>query len=111
VQTNNATYGASETQQQLAMGRLRAVEHGRSVAVAATSGISALIAPDGTVLDRSSVFTRAVLQRRLPLRDTITVADRLGGWPELGLSVVGAGAVAVAATIAAGRVRRRGRVV
>ncbi|MFL6136792.1 MAG: apolipoprotein N-acyltransferase [Frankiaceae bacterium] len=111
VQTNNATYGYSETRQQLAMGRLRAVEHGRSVAVAATSGISALIAPDGSVLARSEVFTRAALERRLPLRDTITVADHLGAWPELGLSALGAVAtgVAVAAAIAAATARRRGR--
>ncbi|HUR51498.1 MAG TPA: apolipoprotein N-acyltransferase, partial [Mycobacteriales bacterium] len=48
VQTNNATFGRSgETSQQLAMGRLRAVEHGRAVLVAATSGVSAVIAPDG----------------------------------------------------------------
>jgi apolipoprotein N-acyltransferase len=48
VQTNNATFGYSgESRQQLAMGRLRAVEHGRTVLVAATSGVSAVIAPDG----------------------------------------------------------------
>ena len=52
VQTNNATFGRSaQTAQQLAMGRLRAVEHGRAVLVAATSGISAVIAPDGTLTD------------------------------------------------------------
>ena len=48
VQTNNATFGRTpETEQQLAMSRLRAVEHGRWVLVAATSGVSATIAPDG----------------------------------------------------------------
>ena len=48
VQTNNATFGRSnETWQQLAMGRLRAIEHGRPVLVAATSGVSAVIDPDG----------------------------------------------------------------
>ena len=36
------------------MSRLRAVEHGRSVAVAATSGISAVVAPDGSVLRSST---------------------------------------------------------
>ena len=45
VQTNNATYGRTgQPEQQLAMSRLRAVEHGRAVLVAATSGISAIIA-------------------------------------------------------------------
>ena len=48
VQTNNATFGyTDESAQQLAMSRLRAVEFGRTVAVAATSGISAIVAPDG----------------------------------------------------------------
>ena len=60
VQTNNATFGRSgETAQQLAMGRLRAVEHGRAVLVAATSGISAVIAPDGRL-----VSTRRRCSRR-----------------------------------------------
>ena len=46
VQTNNATFGYThESEQQLAMSRLRAVETGRTVAVAATSGISAIVAP------------------------------------------------------------------
>lgn len=51
VQTNNATYARSgQPEQQLAMSRLRAVEHGRAVLIAATSGISAVIAPDGSVV-------------------------------------------------------------
>ena len=51
VQTNNATYnGTGQPQQQMAMSRLRAVEHGRTVLVAATSGISAVVAPDGEVV-------------------------------------------------------------
>ena len=33
--------------------RLRAVEHGRAVVTAATSGISAIVAPDGTIEQRS----------------------------------------------------------
>ncbi|HEX5567023.1 MAG TPA: apolipoprotein N-acyltransferase, partial [Streptomyces sp.] len=49
VQTNNATYGhTGQPEQQLVMSRLRAVEHGRAVVTAAPSGISAVVAPDGT---------------------------------------------------------------
>ncbi len=45
VQTNNATYGGtSQPAQQLGIERIRAVEFGRSVLVAATSGITAVIA-------------------------------------------------------------------
>jgi apolipoprotein N-acyltransferase len=89
VQTNNATYGPSETSQQLAMARLRAIEHGRAVLVAATSGISAFISPDGRVLDSSKVFTQKVLVDRVPLRDTLTIADRLGAGPERVLALIG----------------------
>jgi apolipoprotein N-acyltransferase len=90
VQTNNATYGYSgESPQQLAMGRLRAVEHGRTVLVAATSGISAVIAPDGALLDTAPVFTRRVMVADVPTRDGSTLATRLGAAPELVLAAAG----------------------
>lgn len=110
VQTNNATYEhagddghGGETAQQLEMSRLRAVEHGRAVLVAATSGVSAVIAPDGRVLARSRVFAPARLVADVPLRDPETVADRVGGWPEHALA--GLGLVALALAV----VRRRRR--
>ncbi len=91
VQTNNATFGRSgETYQQLAMSRLRGVEHGRAVLVAATSGVSAVIAPDGRLVQRSKVFTRDVLVQRVPLRTGTTPATRLGALPELLLAALGA---------------------
>lgn len=87
VQTNNATFGyTDEAVQQLAMSRLRAIEHGRSVAHVSTVGVSALIAPDGQVLTSSTLFTPATLQAALPLRTTLTVADRVGAWPEAALT-------------------------
>jgi apolipoprotein N-acyltransferase len=99
VQTNNATFGRSgETAQQLAMGRLRAVEHGRTVLVAATSGISAVIAPDGRLVEQAPVFTREVLSAEVTARTSLTLATRLGALPELALSVLAAGAVVVATT-------------
>ena len=43
VQTNNATFGyTAESEQQLAISRLRAIEHGRSVVHVSTVGVSAL---------------------------------------------------------------------
>jgi apolipoprotein N-acyltransferase len=90
VQTNNATFGRSgETSQQLAMSRLRAVEHGRTVLVAATSGTSAVIDPDGRVADRSRLFTRDVLVADVPLRSGATLATRLGVLPEAVLALLG----------------------
>jgi apolipoprotein N-acyltransferase len=95
VQTNNASFGRSgQSAQQLAMGRLRAVEHGRSVLVAATSGISAVISPDGSVAQRSGIFTADTLTADVPLRDAQTPATRLGALPELLLALLGAAAVA-----------------
>lgn len=105
VQTNNATYGRTgQPEQQLVMSQLRAVEHGRAVVTAATSGISAVVAPDGTVEQRSKEFTRTVLSADLPLRDGTTVADRIGSVPEWALAIVG-----VLSCAAAMRIGRRGR--
>ncbi|MEU0171428.1 apolipoprotein N-acyltransferase, partial [Streptomyces iakyrus] len=85
VQTNNATYErgvqAGQSDQQLAMARIRAIEFGRAVAVSSTSGVSALVAPDGRVTDRADTWRSATLQRRVPLMEGRTVAERLGAWP------------------------------
>jgi apolipoprotein N-acyltransferase len=107
VQTNNATYGRTgQPEQQLAMYRLRAVEHGRAVISAATSGISAVVAPDGTVKQQSKEFTREVLSARIPLRDGTTVADWLGALPEWTLAMVGV--LSCAAAIGLGRWKTHG---
>ncbi len=90
VQTNNATFGRSgETYQQLAMSRLRSIEHGRSSVVVATSGRSALIRPDGTVVAASPLYTPDVLVAQLPMRSSRTIADRLGGSVEYALVGLG----------------------
>jgi apolipoprotein N-acyltransferase len=105
VPTNNATFGLSEmTYQQLAMDQERAVEHGRSVVVAATSGVSAIIAPNGHITQQTGLFTPAALVATVPLRSTTTLADRLGAWPEWVL--VGAGLIALGFGIAT-KARRR----
>jgi apolipoprotein N-acyltransferase len=83
VQTNNATFGfTAESPQQLAISRVRAMEFGRSVVHVSTVGQSALITPDGTAHQVTSLFTQALVQGALPLRDATTVATRLGESPE-----------------------------
>jgi apolipoprotein N-acyltransferase len=77
------------------MSRLRAVEFGRTVAVVATSGISAVVAPDGTVAQRSELFTPDVLVEEIAQRDDVTVAQRLGAAPEWVLTALGLGALLV----------------
>lgn len=90
VQTNNATYGGtSQPAQQVAMSQLRAVEHGRSVLIAATSGITAVIDPAGTVVAELPEFEPGWLVQSVSLRESLTVADRLGWWPELAWSALG----------------------
>lgn len=105
VPTNNATFGHSEmTYQQLAMDRVRAVEHGRSVIVSATSGVSAFVHPDGSVSQRTGMFTDAAPVERVALRSTTTLSDRLGSSPEWVMSLAGLAALAAAVVI-----RRRAR--
>ncbi len=97
VQTNNATYGRTgQPDQQLAISRLRAVETGRTVLVAATSGFSAVIAPDGRLLASSSEFERWVYDGPVTLRTGSTLATRAGSWPGSILGTLGLGAVALA---------------
>jgi apolipoprotein N-acyltransferase len=104
VQTNNATFGfTDESAQQLAMSRLRAVEYGRTVVVAATSGISAVIAPDGSVARRSELFTPDVFVEQIAQRQQRTVAERLGAWPGWVLTALGLAAVGAVAVRARGR--------
>jgi apolipoprotein N-acyltransferase len=103
VQTNNATYsGTGQPEQQMAMSRLRAVEHGRAVLVAATSGISSIVSPDGTVVATIPEHVPGYLVAQVPLRDTLTVADRVGAVPE-----IVAGALAVLLLVVAAAARRR----
>lgn len=97
VPTNNATFGYTQmTYQQQAISRVRAVEHGRTVLVAATSGVSAVIAPDGTVKQETSLFTPAALVAGVPLRSGTTLATRLGPAPEWALVTLGVLGIAAA---------------
>jgi len=112
VQTNNATFGfTDESVQQLAISRIRAIEHGRSIVHVSTVGVSAMITPDGTAHQRSTLFTTAVLAADLPLRTDRTVADRVGPWPEYLASAAVAAMLAVLALrrLALRRSRRRHR--
>jgi apolipoprotein N-acyltransferase len=90
VQTNNADWGlTAQPVQQLAIARLRAVEHDRPVLIAATSGISAVIGPDGRVIATTRQFTPALLDRTVRLSDARTLADQLGEVPEWLLVIAG----------------------
>lgn len=105
VQTNNATYGRTgQPEQQLAISRLRTIEHGRAMAIASTSGISAVIAPDGRVVRRSAEFTRDLIVAPVPLRAGTTVATRVGVWPELALALLAGVGIVICVPRRTGRV-------
>lgn len=90
VPTNNATYtGTGQIEQQFAMSRVRAVETGRYVVVASTNGISGIIAPDGSVVERAPERATAVLEQAVQLRAAEMPAVRFGEWLEWGLAGVG----------------------
>ena len=109
VQTNDATFEVDgqtgESLQQLAMAQVRAVEFDRSVVVASTTGVSAIIAPDGSLISHSGTWQRAVLEARVPLLTGRTLAERLGAWPEYVITALTV--LALAAAAAGAIVRRR----
>jgi len=89
VPSNNATFNKTMSEQQLAFARVRAVEHDRYVVVAGTTGISAVIAPDGVELDRTDFFQPAYLDAQVRLKSTVTPATRWGAtvqWALVGLA-------------------------
>jgi apolipoprotein N-acyltransferase len=107
LQTNNATFGRSgESAQQLAMAQLRAVETDRTVVLASTVGESAVIDAAGRVVAHTATWRPALLDVRVGLRRTDTLAVRLGAAPEW--VVDGVGALLVGLGLVAGRRRRSG---
>jgi apolipoprotein N-acyltransferase len=106
VPSNNATFDRSEmTYQQLAMSRIRAVEHSRTVTVPVTSGVSAIVMPDGKVTQKTGMFVPDYLVQKVPLRSSQTPATQLGVLPEIALVLVAAGGLGW--SIASGVRRRR----
>jgi len=103
VQTNNATFNAAEAAQQLAMVRLRAVEHGRPALMASTVGVSAFVNPDGGAYKLTGFNVDAVIQAELKLRSARTMATELGALPELALVVTALGALVTAVARSRGR--------
>jgi apolipoprotein N-acyltransferase len=86
VQSNDADFEidgqSGESSQQVAMARLRAVENDRAVAYVSTTGESAIILPDGQVIEHSGLWQQAILEAKVPLVSYRTLASRIGSWPE-----------------------------
>ena len=81
VQTNSATFAnTAESAQQLAITRIRAVEHSRSILSVSTVGISAFIDNNGRVVSQTPENTKAFLVGNLPLNASTTLVDRFWQW-------------------------------
>jgi apolipoprotein N-acyltransferase len=112
VQTNDASFEVDgqtgETLQQLDMARIRAVEFDRTVVVASTSGVSAIVNPDGSLTQVTGTWVQAELDAKVSLRTYRTLASRIGDGPEYVLTLMALAALAWALfrTLAARRGRR-----
>lgn len=104
--TNNADFGrdSAENVQQLAIAQLRAVEAGRAVVNISTVGTSAIVAPDGRMIDRLPQYEPGAMAEDLPLSTTVTAGIRLGAWIEWGICL---GSALALAALGALRFRQR----
>jgi apolipoprotein N-acyltransferase len=80
IHTNSATFaGTAEGEQQLAITRLRALEHDRSVVSVSTTGPSAVISNSAMVLNSLKDGEVGSLAAEIALRDNRTISSQLGG--------------------------------
>jgi len=80
--TNGSSFWLTQVQtQQVASNQLRAVENDRWVTQVSPTGLSAVIDPQGNVLQRTGVGERATLVATVEMRDGRTLASRVGWWP------------------------------
>ena len=80
VQTNSATFAnTAESGQQLAITRIRAVEHAREILSVSTVGISAFIDNNGQVKSQTPENISTSISGDLKVSNNQTLADRLGG--------------------------------
>ncbi|CAN5907616.1 apolipoprotein N-acyltransferase [soil metagenome] len=97
--TTVASYGTSAASDQLLdAAQLRAVEHQKPMVVAATTGRSALIGPNGDIEASSALFRADQLSGSLALRSGLTPYARFGDLPVV---------LSAAALVVAGWFRRR----
>jgi len=80
VQTNSATFANTpESAQQLAITRIRAIEHSREILSVSTVGISAFIDNNGGVKSQTEENISTANSGNLKISSHQTLSDRLGG--------------------------------
>ncbi len=88
--TNGSSYWLTQVQtQQVASNQLRALENDRWVLQVAPTGFSAVVDPDGNVIQRTGISERATLTDTVEMRSGRTLASVVGFWPVL-LAALGA---------------------
>jgi len=108
AQSNTADFGhTDESVQQLAIARVRAIELGRSVVNVSTVGTSAIIAPDGSTINRLPTFEAGAMVNDVPLSTVTTPAVLLGRQIEWLVSGIGVFGVILAGVLGRSRTKRR----
>lgn len=103
IQTNSATFGTTpESLEQLAISRMRSIEHGRPILSISTSGVSAFITAGGRITHQTEIFAPAVISQEIFPRLAQSPSDAIPGGSANTLT-----GVVVLAGVLVGGVRRR----
>lgn len=87
VQTNSATFGRSpESRQQLSISRIRAIEHQKFIVSVSTTGVSAIITPNGDIKKRTELGEIVALESTVGLIKQKSFSDRYELWIEATLA-------------------------
>jgi apolipoprotein N-acyltransferase len=76
---------SAESAQQLSITRVRAIEHGRNIVSVSTTGYSAVIDYQGTVLQQTSMGTADTIRAEVDLLQGQTPRDKAGDWALIGV--------------------------
>ena len=90
VPTNAASFSTSQVPtQELAAAQLRAIESGRWLAQAGPTGYTAIVDPDGAIVERSRLGARQLITGTLHARTGTTLFQRWGDAPLIVLALLG----------------------
>ena len=92
VQTNSATFAnTAQSAQQLAITRIRSIEHARYAVSVSTVGISAIIDTNGVILKSTKENIAANINSSVALNATRTLYDRIGEFAWVLVLLIGFG--------------------
>jgi apolipoprotein N-acyltransferase len=92
VQTNSATFAnTAQSAQQLAITRIRSIEHARYSVSVSTVGISAIVDTNGLVLKSTKENIAASINSAVALNSTRTLYDRVGEFAWVIVLLIGLG--------------------